>query len=107
MYLISDARNNYFGLLTATVICTTGFAFLSWHLVEKRFLRLRKYFSAKSAKIFEELHPDGVATDDPAESRHDRLVEQASLGLPVYYHSMPDRDHASKGIEAVAVPPDT
>jgi peptidoglycan/LPS O-acetylase OafA/YrhL len=57
-------RHNFFGLLLPTIVCTLLFAFLSWHLVEKRFLRLRKYFSRKSAKIAEELHPDLGKADE-------------------------------------------
>jgi peptidoglycan/LPS O-acetylase OafA/YrhL len=51
-------RGNYFGLLFSAILCTGLFAFLSWHLVEKRLLKLRKYFSRQSAKIAEDLHPD-------------------------------------------------
>jgi peptidoglycan/LPS O-acetylase OafA/YrhL len=51
-------RTNIFALILVAIICTGLFAALSWRLVEKRFLRLRKYFSPKSAKIAEELHPE-------------------------------------------------
>jgi peptidoglycan/LPS O-acetylase OafA/YrhL len=51
-------RANIFALMFVTIICTALFAALSWHFVEKRFLRLRKYFSPKSAKIAAELHPE-------------------------------------------------
>lgn len=54
-------RGNFFGLVPTAIICTGAFAFFSWHFVEKRFLKLRKYFSAKSAKITEELHPEVTA----------------------------------------------
>jgi peptidoglycan/LPS O-acetylase OafA/YrhL len=56
--LVPALRTNYFALIAAAFLCTGLFAFLSWHLVEKRFLRLRRFFSARSAKIAEELHPD-------------------------------------------------
>jgi peptidoglycan/LPS O-acetylase OafA/YrhL len=46
------------GLSIAGVSTTVLFAFLSWHLIEKRFLRLRKRFSPASAKIATELHPE-------------------------------------------------
>jgi peptidoglycan/LPS O-acetylase OafA/YrhL len=60
-------RTNIFVLIAAAFVCTGLFAFLSWHLVEKRFLRLRRFFSARSAKIAEELHPDiGGQTKDGA-----------------------------------------
>jgi peptidoglycan/LPS O-acetylase OafA/YrhL len=51
-------RTNIFALTFAAITCTGLFAALSWHLVEKRFLRLRKYFSVRSAKVAEELHPE-------------------------------------------------
>jgi peptidoglycan/LPS O-acetylase OafA/YrhL len=60
-------RGNFFGLTASAIICTGLFAFLSWHLVEKRFLRLRKYFSTKSAKIAEELHPEAHSVSQPAQ----------------------------------------
>jgi hypothetical protein len=34
------------------------YAFLPWHLIEKRFLRLRRHFSQRSANIAAELHPE-------------------------------------------------
>ena len=54
---VPSLQNNLFGLLFSSIACTAMFAFMSWHLVEKRFLRLRKYFSPQSAKIAEVLHP--------------------------------------------------
>jgi peptidoglycan/LPS O-acetylase OafA/YrhL len=51
-------RENLLGLSIAGVSTTVLFAFLSWHLIEKRFLRLRKRFSPASAKIATELHPE-------------------------------------------------
>jgi peptidoglycan/LPS O-acetylase OafA/YrhL len=50
-------QHNLFGLLAASIACTMVFSVVSWHLVEKRFLWLRKYFSPKSAQIAKELHP--------------------------------------------------
>jgi len=61
-------RNNIFALIVSSVTCTGIFAALSWHLVEKHALRLRQYFSPRSAKIAEELHPD--------------LVHQRGAGAP-------------------------
>jgi peptidoglycan/LPS O-acetylase OafA/YrhL len=58
-------RNNFFGLMCSALVCTLLFAFLSWHLIEKRFLKLRKYFSIQSAKIAENLHPDALAVTRP------------------------------------------
>lgn len=52
-----ELRHNFFGLVAATIVCTGFFAYLSWHLIEKRFLGLRKRFSAKSAEITQKLHP--------------------------------------------------
>lgn len=54
-------RNNYFGLVPSAITCTMITAILSWHLVEKRFLRLRRYFSKKSAEIAEHIHPETLA----------------------------------------------
>jgi peptidoglycan/LPS O-acetylase OafA/YrhL len=56
-------HGNFFGLVAAAIISSGFFAFLSWHLVEKRFLRLRKHFSVESAKIAEELHPKELSID--------------------------------------------
>jgi peptidoglycan/LPS O-acetylase OafA/YrhL len=39
------------------VIATGAFAALSWHGVEKYFLKLKRYIAPKSAKITETLHP--------------------------------------------------
>jgi peptidoglycan/LPS O-acetylase OafA/YrhL len=50
-------QNNLFGLLSASVLVTGMFACFSWHFIEKRFLRLRKYFSSQSAKIAKDIHP--------------------------------------------------
>jgi peptidoglycan/LPS O-acetylase OafA/YrhL len=51
-------QGNLPGLLFSSIFVTGVFACLSWHLVEKRFLRLRRLFSPESAKIALELHPD-------------------------------------------------
>lgn len=70
-------RANFFGLVPAAIISTSLFAFLSWHLVEKRFLRLRKYFSARSAKIAEELHPNALAVAGPSASNEAIYLKSA------------------------------
>ncbi|WP_375428187.1 acyltransferase family protein [uncultured Sphingomonas sp.] len=50
-------RNNFFGLAVPAILLTGLFSYFSWHLVEKKFLKLKKRFSASSAKITETLHP--------------------------------------------------
>ena len=44
-------RGKFFVFAGITLLLTFGFAFLSWHLVEKRFLKLRRHFSFQSAKV--------------------------------------------------------
>jgi peptidoglycan/LPS O-acetylase OafA/YrhL len=51
-------RGNILALIFVTILCTGLFAALSWHLVEKRFLRVRKYLSKHPEKIAEQLHPE-------------------------------------------------
>ena len=60
---IPALRGNLLGLATTATIVTGLCAFLSWHLIEKRFLRLRKCFSVQSAKIAEDLHPETFRPD--------------------------------------------
>ncbi len=57
---VPAVRSNYFALTCPAVICTCLFAFLSWHLIEKHFLKFKKYLSIQSAKIAEELHPEAL-----------------------------------------------
>jgi peptidoglycan/LPS O-acetylase OafA/YrhL len=57
---------NFWGLAIPTVLFTGTFAFLSWHAIEKPFLRLRKLFSVESAQIAETLHPDEHASQAKA-----------------------------------------
>jgi peptidoglycan/LPS O-acetylase OafA/YrhL len=56
-------RGKFFVFTPLALVLTFAFAFLSWHLVEKRFLKLRRYFSFRSAKIAEALHPEALSTD--------------------------------------------
>lgn len=60
-------RGNYLALFSAALLCTGLFAMASWHLVEKHFLKLRRFFSPKSARIAEELHPE-VFSDTKTET---------------------------------------
>ena len=55
--VIPGMRHNYFVLLLSSILCTGLFAAFSWHVIEKKFLRLRKHFSVRSAKIAQELRP--------------------------------------------------
>jgi peptidoglycan/LPS O-acetylase OafA/YrhL len=57
------SRGKFFVFAPLALVLTFAFAFLSWHLVEKRFLKLRRYFSFQSAKIAEALHPETMPTD--------------------------------------------
>jgi peptidoglycan/LPS O-acetylase OafA/YrhL len=57
-------RGKLFVFAPLALLLTFGFAFLSWHLVEKRFLKLRRYFSFQSAKIGEALHPEALSITD-------------------------------------------
>jgi peptidoglycan/LPS O-acetylase OafA/YrhL len=56
-------RGKFFVFAPLALVLTFAFAFLSWHLVEKRFLKLRRYFSFQSAKISEALHPETMSTN--------------------------------------------
>jgi peptidoglycan/LPS O-acetylase OafA/YrhL len=56
-------------LLIATVLSTFTFAYLSWHLVEKRVLFLKHYLSPRSAAISETMHPVGTT-----EAKDQKLV---------------------------------
>jgi peptidoglycan/LPS O-acetylase OafA/YrhL len=57
-------RDNLLLFLPSAIIATGAFAFLSWHLIEKRFLRLRTRFSIESAKIAMKLHPSAFKIED-------------------------------------------
>jgi peptidoglycan/LPS O-acetylase OafA/YrhL len=57
-------RGKFFVFAPVALLLTFAFAFLSWHLVEKRFLKLRRYFSFQSAKIGEALHPEALSIKD-------------------------------------------
>lgn len=50
-------RGNLLFLLPTAILSTSAFAFLSWHLVEKRVLFLKRYLSPRSAAITETMHP--------------------------------------------------
>ena len=52
------ARGKFFVFVPVALLLTFMFAFLPWHLIEKRFLRLRRHFSQRSANIAAELHPE-------------------------------------------------
>ena len=52
-------RGNLLLLLPTAILTTCAFAFLSWHIVEKRVLYLKHYLSPPSAAITETLHPSG------------------------------------------------
>ena len=55
---IPYARGKFFIFTPMALALTFAFAFLSWHLVEKRFLKLRRLVSPKSAEISQALHPE-------------------------------------------------
>ncbi len=61
-------HGNFFGLMITAVLCTMLFSYFSWHMIEKRFLRLKKRFSNESARISAAIHPsleraDRASTD--------------------------------------------
>lgn len=56
--LVPGTKNNIVLLLPITVVVTFVFAFLSWHVVEKRFLSLKRYLSPRSAQIAEAMHSE-------------------------------------------------
>lgn len=60
---IPAVRGNLFLLLGLTVFFTALFSFLSWHLIEKRFLFFKRYLSPRSAQISAELHPKASLTN--------------------------------------------
>jgi peptidoglycan/LPS O-acetylase OafA/YrhL len=59
-------RNDLSLLLAATTLCTFTFAYLSWHLVEKRVLFLKNYLSPRSAAISETMHPAELKNSNSA-----------------------------------------
>ncbi len=73
-------QHNLFGLLLSSILCTGLFACVSWHLVEKRFLRLRKYFSPQSAKLAEELHPM-LKTEEQAGAEYPSYPNRSGSGI--------------------------
>jgi peptidoglycan/LPS O-acetylase OafA/YrhL len=54
---IPATRGNLFLLLPTAIVFTGIFAYLSWHLAEKRVLVLKRYLSPRSARITEDMHP--------------------------------------------------
>ena len=68
-------RDNLSMLLLATISCTFAFAFLSWHLIEKRFLFLKRYLSPRSAAISATMHSANLAV--PNDDRPAMVSERA------------------------------
>ncbi len=59
-------RGDMPALLASAVAVTLVFSVLSWHLVEKRFMPLKRLLSPRSAQIAVALHPDAGAASDLA-----------------------------------------
>ncbi|GJD86187.1 hypothetical protein HPGCJGGD_4084 [Methylobacterium haplocladii] len=53
-------KESLFGLLALAIIFTGIFSVFSWHVIEKRFLHLKKYLSPRSAEISAALHPTAL-----------------------------------------------
>ena len=54
-------KGHYLALLFPSLLVTIVFAFLSWHLIEKHFLKLKRYFAKRSADVTAKLHPEVFA----------------------------------------------